>query len=100
MSRCPTGLPLTAQEDGSAGEPAEMESISEHLLHAQIENPVLLSMQRRVFIISRRCDFDMAGDTALSLRLPSSCSDECPCDEPVMNLSHTAITKCSAETLL
>jgi len=79
MCRCPMELPTTAQGDGSARELAEMESTSEHLLHAQIENPMLLSMQRWVFIISRRYDFDMAGDTAASLQLPSNCSDEFPC---------------------
>lgn len=41
---------------------AETETISEHLLHAEIENLRVLSTQKLAFIISRRHDFDVVGN--------------------------------------
>lgn len=55
-----------------------METISEHLLHAQIENLRLLSTQKLSFVISRRRDFGMAGLIIMSLLLLSNCSDKFP----------------------
>lgn len=53
-----------------------MEIISEHLLHAQTESLRLLSTQKLAFIISRRRDFDMAGNIILSLRRLSNHDDK------------------------